>query len=50
VCQFHHSGSVHDGRHLETANLLFCDGHVKSLRLTNLQEKSIAIKWLRNSF
>ena len=29
-----------NARHLETANVLFCDGHVKSLRLTNLVEKS----------
>lgn len=28
------------GRHLETANLLFCDGHVKAMRLSNLQEKA----------
>ena len=29
-----------NARHLETACVLFCDGHVKSLKLTNLIEKS----------
>ncbi len=30
------------GRHLETTNMLYCDGHVKSVRLTNLLEKASA--------
>jgi len=27
-------------RHLDTTNVLFCDGHVKSLKLSNLMNKS----------
>ena len=27
-------------RHLETTNILFCDGHVKAMKLTNLLEKA----------
>jgi len=27
-------------RHLETINLLYCDGHVKSVKLTNLIKKT----------